>query len=143
MAATQAKGGFGAKLMRNDGTGTYVEIAEVLDINGPSRSQVIEDATHMASPSGFVERIGTGVKDGGQVTFTVHLLQDDATQNTLASDLESSVKHDYWLLLPGATKKYTFSALVSAMGMAIPMKGKMTHDVTFDITGPVTKAAHP
>ncbi len=143
MAATQAKGGFGTKLYRDDGTGTFVAIAEVLDVNGPELTQVIEDATHMESPSGWGEKIAVGLREAGDITFQVHMLQDDVTQGTLYSDLNSSAKQNFRLVYPSGTKRLAFSGFVQRIGHSYPVKGKMVNDVTISITGPVVKEANP
>ena len=143
MTATQAKGGFGAKLYRDDGTGTFVAVAEVLDINGPELSQIIEDATTMDSPNGWGEKIAVGVREAGDVTFQMHMIQDDTTQNSLYSDLGSSTKRNFRLVFPSGTKRLAFSGFVQRIGQSYPVKGKLVNDCTVSITGQVVKEANP
>lgn len=141
--ATQAKGGFGAKLYRDDGTGTFVAVAEVLDINGPEFSQIIEDATNMDSPNGWGEKIAVGLREAGDVTFQMHMLQDDASQGNLYSDLGSSTKRNFRIVYPSTTKRLAFSGFVQRIGHSYPVKGKLVNDVTISITGQVVKEANP
>ena len=143
MPATQAKGGFGAKLFRDDGTGTFVAVAEVLDISGPELTQIIEDATNMDSPDGWGEKIAVGLRESGDVTFPMHMLQDDATQNALYSDLGASTKRNFRLVYPSATKRLSFAGFVQRIGHGYPVKGKLVNDVTISVTGKVTKEANP
>ncbi len=143
MPATQAKGGFGAKLFRDDGTGTFVAVAEVLDINGPELTQIIEDATNMDSPNGWGEKIAVGVREAGDVTFQMHMLQDDTTQNSLYADLGASTKRNFRLVYPSGTKRLSFSGFVQRIGHAYPVKGKIVNDVTVSITGQVVKENNP
>ncbi|MFN0133427.1 MAG: phage tail tube protein [Phycisphaerales bacterium] len=140
---TQAKGGFGSKIYRDDGTGTFVAVAEVLDVNGPELTQIIEDATNMDSANGWGEKIAVGVREAGDVTFQMHMLQDAATQNVLYSDLGSSTKSNYRLVFPGGTKRLAFAGFVSRIGHSYPVKGKLVNDVTLSITGQVLKEANP
>ncbi len=143
MPATQAKGAFGTKLYRDDGTGTFTAVAEVLDINGPELSQIIEDATNMDSPNGWGEKIGVGLREAGDVTFQMNLLQDDATQNALITDLGSSTKRNFRIVLAGGTKRWSFSGFVATIGQTYPVKGKMVSDVTITVTGQAVKEPHP
>lgn len=143
MPATQAKGGYGAKVWRDDGTGTFAVVAEVLDITGPEASQLIEDATNMDSPNGWGEKIAIGLREAGDVTFQMHLLQDDASQNALWSDLGSSQKRNFRIVLPSGTKRVAFAGFVSKIGQSFPVKGKMVRDVALSVTGQVVIEAHP
>jgi len=142
MPATQAKGGFGTKLYRDDGAGTFVPVAEVLDVDGPELSQIVEDATNMDSPNGWAEKIAVGVREAGDVTFPAHLLQDDATQNSLLTDLGASTKRNFRIVYPSGTKRLSFSGFVQRIAHAFPVKGKMMHNITLSITGQVVKEAH-
>lgn len=141
--ATQARGGFGTKLYRDDGSGTFAAVAEVMDINGPEVSHVIEDATNMDSPNGWAEKIAVGVKEAGDVSFQMNLLQDDSTQNALLADVGSGTKRNFRIVLAGGTKRWAFAGFVAKIGQSYPMRGKMVNDVTITITGQPVKEAHP
>ncbi len=143
MPATLAKGGFGTKIYRDDGTGTFTAIAEVMDIQGPELTQIIEDATNQDSPNGWEEKIAVGVKAAGDVTFSLNLLQDDTTQNALRNDLETSTKRNFRIVIAGGTKRISFSGFVSKVGQSYPVKGKQVSDVAISITGQPVKEAHP
>lgn len=135
MPATQAKGGFGTKLYRDDGTGNFTSLGEIMDVSGPSISQVIVDATNMASPNGWSEKIATGVKEAGDVTFQMNFLESDATQTALRQDIENNVQRNFRLVHPSTLKRISFSAFVASMGHSYPMRDKMVRDVTLTITG--------
>lgn len=141
--ATQARGAFGTLLQRDDGTGTFVTIAEVMDINGPAISHVIEDATNMDSPSGWAEKVAVGVKEAGDVTFQVHTIHSNATQDGLRSDLVAGTARNYRVIFPGGAQRLAFAGIVSNIGNAYPVRGKLMNDVTIAVTGPVVKEAHP
>lgn len=141
--ATQARGGFGTKLYRDNGSGTFTAIAEIGDINGPELTQIMEDATNMDSPNGWGEKIAVGLREAGDVSFQMHLLQDDSTQNALLSDLGASTLSNFRIVLAGGTKRWSFSGYVTKIGQSYPLKGKMMNDVTIAITGRPVKEAHP
>lgn len=142
MAATNAKAGFGSLLKRGDGGGTevFTTIAEVKDINGPAMRQMFEDATHQESPGGFEEFVPT-VRQSGDVTCTCNLLAADTTQALLRADLLAGTKHNYRLTIPGTGKRISFAAYVQELGPAVPLKGVITMDVSFKVTGPSTLEA--
>lgn len=143
MPATQAKGGFGTKLFRDDGTGTFVAIAEVMDINGPELTQILDDATNNDSTNGWGEKVAVGVREAGDVTFQVNLLQDNVTQNNLYNDLNASTQRNFRLVYPSGTKRLSFAGFVQRIGHTFPVKGKLLQDVTISITGPVVKENNP
>ncbi len=143
MPTTIAKGGFGTTVWRDDGTGAFTKIAEIGDVSGPAISQVLVDATHQESPNGAAEKIGVGVHELGDVTFTMHLLQDDATQAALVADVRTKTKRNFRVVLPSGTKRWAFAAYVANVGAAYPMRDKMVRDVAISITGDAVFEAHP
>lgn len=139
----QAKGGFKTKLYRDsDGAGTWQQVSEILDVTGPSVSQVIEDATHMDSADGYAEKIAVGLREAGDVSFQMHLLQDDASQSGMLADLNASTSRSYRLVLPSGTKRWSFTGFVQSIGASYPVRGKMVNDVVITITGKPVKEAH-
>ncbi len=143
MPPTQARGGFGTKLFIDDGAGTFVAVAEALDVNGPALTLALDDATNMESPNGWEEKIANGIKAAGDVTFQCHMLQDDASQNNLYTALNSGAKRNMRLVYPSGTKRLSFAGFVANIGHSYPVKGKTVNDVTVSITGQVVKETHP
>lgn len=140
---SQAKGGFKTKLYRDsDGAGTFQQVSEILDVTGPGISQVLEDATHMDSADGFSEKIAVGLREAGDVTFQMHNLQDDASQNGLLADLNSSTLRNYRLVFSSGTKRISFSGFVASISPSYPLRGKMVQDVVISVTGKPVKEAH-
>lgn len=139
---SQAKGGFKTKLYREDPTGTWQQVSEILDVTGPAVSQVLEDATHMDSADGYAEKIAVGLREVGDVTFQMHFLQDDASQAGLRADLNASTLRNYRIVFPPATKRIAFDGFVANIGAAFPVRGKMVRDVTISITGKPLEEAH-
>lgn len=142
MAQTQARGGFGTRIYRYNGT-AWESIGEVRDVNGPTLTGIVEDATHMESPNGWEERVHVGVKSAGEVTFALQLVQSDAMQAALRADLSEGTLREWRLVLPSGTRRIAFDAYVTTMGNAFPLKGIMTRDITFTITGEPVEEAHP
>jgi hypothetical protein len=141
---SQARGGFGTKLYRDStGAGSFQQVAEIGDVTGPAVSQVIEDATHMDSPDGYAEKIAVGLREAGDLSFSMHLIQDDASQNGLLADLNSSTPRTYRLVFPTGTKRITFTGLVQSIGASYPVRGKMMNDVVITVSGKPVKEAHP
>lgn len=143
MPATQAKGGFGTKLYRDNGAGTFAELSEIMDVSGPEVSQETVDATHMASPNGFTEKIAVGLRDAGDVTFAMNLIQDDASHGLLEGDLLASTLSNYRLVYPSGTKRISFSAFVKSIGPSFPMRDKMVRNVVLTVTGKPVRETHP
>lgn len=141
--ATAARGAFGTKLWIDDGTGTFVQIAECKDFSGPGSQIVLEDTTNMDSPSGYVERTAVGVTDVQDVTFQCNLLQDDGSQNTLRAAHTNRAKRAFRLIYPSATKRVAFTGYVAEINESAPVKGIQMHDVKITITGPRTIEANP
>jgi hypothetical protein len=137
MAATRAKTGFGTRIYRGDGaspTETFVAIAEIGDVSGPELRLQTEDATHMESPNGYVEKIPT-IREAGDVTFDMHLIEGEITQSPLFDDLNESALRNFRLVFPSGGTRIAFKAYVTSIGPSFPVKGKMVRSVTLSITG--------
>lgn len=143
MPATQAKGGFATKFQRDSGGGVFQDVAEIMDITGPEISQEIVDATNMGSPEGFTEKIAVGIRDAADVTFSMNLIQDDASQNGLLQDVLASTSRSYRIIFPTGTKRISFTGLVKSIGHSFPMRDKMVNPVTITVTGKPLKEPHP
>lgn len=134
---TGARSGFGSKFKRDDGTGTFVEIAECLDFDGPNVSQITLDATNQDSP-GWGEKIVAGIREVGDITFQMHVLQGSTSQNLLWADLGSTTARAYRLYHPNGVNYIGFSGFVTAIGRTQPVKDKMMFSVTVSVTGALT-----
>lgn len=143
MPATAARTGLGTKLYRGDGavSETFTALPEVLDVNGPGTSLMTEDATHMESPNGYVEKIGT-VKEAGTVTFQMHLQDNEALLVALQADLDAPNLRNFRLVHPSGTRRKSYAAWVTSIEPSYPVKGKMTYALTLTPTGKVITEAH-
>lgn len=138
-----AKGGYGAKLMRDDGTGTFVQIAGVIDIDGPQISKMMEDSTDQDVADGYSTKIDLGIRDVGQINITIHNDPNQVTQDALLTDLNSTTPRNYRILFPGALKRLAGPGTIENISNAFPLKGKMVQTVTLTPTGKWVKEAHP
>ena len=119
--ATQARGGFGTIIYRQDGS-TWTSVGEVRDVSGPALSAVIEDATNMESPNGWAERVAVGVKEAGEVTFAMNLVADNSLQTALRSDLNAGTARSWRIVFPGGGRRISFTGFVSNLGPAMPVR---------------------
>ncbi|MER6603910.1 phage tail tube protein [Streptomyces parvus] len=129
---------FGTQFLRDStGSGTFVSIANVTDISGPSRSREAIEVTAHDSPDSYREFI-KGLKDGGEVEITLNYDPGAATHAALDADFEEDDLRSYQLLLlPGEADEHTweFSALITDLEDAYPTEDKMERTATFKISG--------
>ncbi len=128
---SNAFSGVGTSFKRNS-----VAVAEVNSITGPNKSRGTIDVTSLDSTGGYREFIG-GFRDGGSITLSMNFTM--ATYNDFNEDFESSALQTFSIVLPdtGATT-FSFSGLVTDLGMAIPLDDKVTSDVTIKVSGVIT-----
>ncbi len=141
MPASEATTSFGTLFQRGDGvtpTEGFTTVAEVKDIDAPELSRSVHDVTHQQSPDGYNEKIG-GIRDGGEVSFTLNFLPGNATQDAttgLISDLHTDTKRNYRLVFPDADgTTWTFPGLVTSFKAKAPVDGALEADVTVTVCG--------
>jgi predicted secreted protein len=135
---TDAIHAYGTLLQRVTAVGPPVvaeTVGEVKDISGPGSEKDTIEATNHSSPDGYKEYIG-GLKDGGEVTFDVNFVPDDALSQSLLDEFEASVTADYRLLFP-ETSSMTFSGFLTGFEVAAPVDDVLSASVTIKVTGPV------
>lgn len=137
---TSAALGYGTKLKMGDGatpTENFADIAEIKDLNDSDDIE-LREATNHQSPGRRREYI-SGLIDGGEITFTVNFLPNNATHNRitgLKSKLGTTV--NFRLEEPGNATGYQFAAVVQNLGNAYPVDEIMEMTVTLKKTGDVT-----
>ncbi|MFI6334129.1 phage tail tube protein [Streptomyces sp. NPDC050535] len=135
MAGTDA---FGTQLLRDStGSGSFVEIANVSDLSGPSRQREAIEVTAHDSPDKYREFI-KGLKDGGEVSATINFDPGETTHLALDADFEEDDLRAYQIVaLPGDADELTcqFNALITDLGDSYPIDDKMSREVTFKISG--------
>ena len=122
---TRARLAQGTKFQRETapGTGLYVTIAELNNIGGPNLTSEDLEVTSHDSPGGWKEFM-SGLKDGGAVTIDGHFVPEEATHQTLHSDVGGLVRN-YRMLLPTAVAdenkaRWTFAAKVNSVNFTNP-----------------------
>ena len=131
---------FGTLFEMGDGGSpeNFTTIADVHDISGPTLSAATEDVTSHSSPNGWSEYITT-IKDAGEVTFSIHYQPTAATHNVttgVLADLKNGTLRNYKLVFtdPSHTT-WSFSGYVIKFEPKAPVKGKLTADLGFRLTG--------
>lgn len=135
---------FGTQFKRDStGSGSFVAIANVSDVSGPSRSREAIEVTAHDSPDQYREFV-KGLKDGGEVEITLNYDPGAATHAALDADFEEDDLRDYQVvILPGTAGEYTweFSGLITDLGDEFPHDDKMERTATFKISGKPTLTA--
>ncbi|WP_340382330.1 phage tail tube protein [Streptomyces sp. SS7] len=135
---------FGTQFKRDStGSGSFLTIANVEDISGPSRSREAIEVTAHDSPDKYRE-FTKGLKDGGEVEITINYDPSATSHQALDDDFEEDGLRDYQVVvLPGTTNEWTwqFTGLITDVGDEFPHDDKMERKVTFKISGKPTLTA--
>jgi Lambda phage tail tube protein, TTP len=132
---------------------TYETMAAVADLNGPSVESEQIEVSHRADgvPANMWRRYVSGMKDGGEVTFTLIFDPDEPSHDpTLPGSLYAQAvagdPETFQLDYPGQDTDRTtatFDAYVTNWETAAPLEEGLTADVTLKVSGAVTWAHVP
>lgn len=132
---------------------TYTPVAAVADLSGPQLQSDQIEVSHRADgdPANMWRRYVSGMKDGGEVTFTIIFDPDDPTHDpTLTTSMYAQGANGdvagYQVDFPGQDTDRTtasFNAYVTNFDIDAPLEDGLTADVTLKITGQVTWAHVP
>ncbi len=142
----------GVLLQRGDGGGpeAFVTVAEVTNITGPGLSQEMIDVTSHESPD-YREYI-PGIGDGGEVTFDLNYIPDNASHDATAGILKDwedqlsgvlSTPRNYKLVWTDVSNtEWIFPAWLSSFEPGANASGteKLLASVTLKVTGQPTLA---
>lgn len=134
--------GLGTEIRIYDaGTDSYGVIPWSSAIAMPGISTDLVDVTTNSSPNGFREKI-PGLKDGGEVTFTLNYHDDEDTHQALWDAQQASALVPFQVALPqfATNNLYDFDAYVTGLPLATPTDAQITQDVTLTITGNIVKS---
>lgn len=143
--ATAAIMATGTELQIGDGGDPeqFDTIAEVrtLQISGTSVERI--DVTNHGSTGGYREFL-SGLKDPGEVTFTINYVPTEGThdaQTGLLAELSGGTTRNYKVVWPDISNTtWSFAALVTGFTPSAPADGALTADVTLKISGAPTLA---
>lgn len=127
--------GFGTVLARESDSspGTYIAIANLTSIGGPSISRETIDVTAHDSPNGYMQFLG-GLKDPGEVTCDANY--DPAVHDALVDDLEVQ-GINYRITWPDGST-CTFPAILTGFEPTAPHDDKLSASLTWKVTGKPT-----
>lgn len=136
MPASEAISGMGTALRRNG-----VEIAEVFDISGPEFTSEVIEVTHLKSPDYWREKIG-GLKDGGDLTFSVNFILGNATHNAATGLLSAfagstSPPFDEWeVVFPDVSNTtWTVYGPITGFTTGATIDDKLQAEITVSLSG--------
>jgi len=120
------------------GGSTYVAIGQVKDISGPGTVRGTIEVTDHDS-SGWREFVA-GLRDGGDVTFTVGYDNANTQHAALLTSMGSDVVPTWELTLnmTSGTAIWTFAGQVTAFNASTPVEGENTIDITIKVSGAAT-----
>ena len=131
--ASEAISGVGTIFRRWSGS-AWVNVGEVRNISGPSMSRDTIDVSNMSTSTDGYREFIAGLRDGGEVTFTMNFVRDD--YDTMKDDFESDTLVAYEIVLDDAEKtSIEFSGLVTGLPMNITFDEAVTCDITIKISG--------
>lgn len=134
--ATDADLGFGVLFKTDDGTGNFVTLAEVNDVNPPGMSRDSVEVTHELSPNAWREFIA-GLKDGGEVSLELNFVPGGSAIAAMMAEfaLESSeATKNRQVNFPDGSY-FAFAAFLTGNEPAAPIDDKMALSLTFKVTG--------
>lgn len=141
MARTGAKIGMRTLFKREHpvGSATYVAVAEVKTISGPSMSRDALDATHMSSDDDHAEFVA-GVPDGGEVSLVLNFRPEHVSQGEasgLLNDLQAGTLRSWRVEWPQFTNTptLTFSGIVTGYEPSAATRDLLTVAVKVKVSG--------
>ena len=132
---SNAIGGVGTTFERWTGS-SWVAIAEVVSISGPSKSRETIDVTSLDSTGGYREYIGS-FRDGGTVELGMNFTR--TTYETMNDDFEDEEAQQYRIVLPDAVETcLEFNGLVQELPLEVSVGDKVSANVTIKVDGQVS-----
>ena len=120
---------------------TYDSIPWAKDIALPGITTDFVDVTTNTSPNGFREKI-PGLKDLGDITFTIHFHDDETTHQALWDLQQNSELGSWQIAFPqfATNNLFEFDAYVSGLPIDSPLDGVVAQNVTLTGTGNIEKS---
>ncbi len=128
--------GHGTVIQRSDDAtsgGVFTSVGEIYDTQPPGITRDAVENTTMASIERWREFMG-GLKDAGELSFTITFDPDAAEITALELDLNTDTPGFYKIIFPDADE-WGFAALLTAFQPTVPVGDAMLAEVTFKLTG--------
>lgn len=128
-----AKAGLGTLFRRwNTTSGTWVNLAEIKTITGPTMSRETLDTTTLDTTGGDRTFVA-GMRTAGTISLNMNFTRD--AYETMKDDFESDTEQNYEILLPDDdVTTLEFAGLVTECPLSVP-EGLITFDCTIQISG--------
>lgn len=137
MTASQAVIGYGVKFQKGNGAGPEV-FSDIGELRDPGNLDIVVDAvdvTHSQSSDGAREFI-PGLRNG---TYTCSLALIPGGATLVAIEAALRVKGNWRILFANANSTcWTFAAMLTNVGQAMPIDGEQVMALTFQISGKPT-----
>ena len=140
--ASAAIPAYGTLLKRETsfGSGTFVTVAEVKSMSGPTmKGDVIDVTTHSSAASGAWREKIASLLDPGEVSFSINLVPASAGHKALLTDFTGRVKTNYKFVFPdpGLTE-WAFTGYTTQFSAKAETDGVLEADMTVTLTGAPT-----
>jgi hypothetical protein len=140
--ASAAIAAYGTLLKRETsfGSTTFVTVAEVKSMDGPSmKGDVIDVTTHSSAASGAWREKISSLLDPGEVSFSINLVPASAGHKALLADFTGRVKTNYKFVFPdGGSTEWAFTGYTTQFGAKAEVDGVLEADMTVTLTGAPT-----
>jgi hypothetical protein len=120
--------GYGGQL-QVDISGTYTQVAEVKDIDGPNQDSTAIDVTHLQSPNNTREYL-PGLQEPGIINVTANFTATGC--NTMYGFFRVTKA---WRALFSNGSKWDFSGHMSSFGTTIPLEEAAGMTFAIKVTG--------
>lgn len=115
----------------------FATIAEVRSIGGPNFSRDVLDTTNHSSPSAWREKL-SGLKNGGQITFTIGFNPSLPTHNAATGVVyyfNKDTPTNWRIVLVNGLGRWDAPCICANFGQGFPIDNVMTADVTLEVAG--------
>jgi predicted secreted protein len=130
---------FGTLLQISDGaspTEAFTNVGEVRDGSGLARTRTTQETTHHLTAEASRTYIAT-LKDGGEPTYEVNWVADNATHQQIQADYDSGVARNFRIVYPD-NEMDSFAAIITNLTFPSPVDGVRRANLTLRTTGLVS-----
>ena len=129
--------GFTLKIGDGASPEVFTAIPEITDLNGPSGSASVKDATDLNSSA---KEKKMGLPDEGQITFTINHLPANTQHALLKTNRDARTLTNFQLLFTDSpATQWDFAAYITGFSLSDSIDGLHQANVTLEITGAITE----